>query len=69
MEPRPFDTIVKAKKPFSWYDLQGADNAKFKCKVATSVGQSDDPSVVGLESTIEPSTVPIPSTIAKPSTE
>nr|XP_016463451.1 PREDICTED: uncharacterized protein LOC107786474 [Nicotiana tabacum] len=68
VEPRPYDTKVKAKKPFSWYHLQGADNPKFKGKVTTTVGQSDEPSVVGSEAAAEPSIAPMPSTAAGPST-
>jgi len=40
VEPRQYDTEVKAKKPFSWYHLQGSDNPKFKGKATTSAGQS-----------------------------
>ncbi|XP_070054828.1 uncharacterized protein [Nicotiana tomentosiformis] len=68
VEPRPYDTKVKAKKPFSWYHLQGANNPKFKGKVTTTVSQSDEPSGVGSEAAAEPSTALMPSTAAGPST-
>ncbi|XP_070037654.1 uncharacterized protein [Nicotiana tomentosiformis] len=45
---------VKPKRPFSWYNLQGADNLKFKGKATTSIGQSEEPRVVSTGS--EPST-------------
>ncbi|XP_070040290.1 uncharacterized protein [Nicotiana tomentosiformis] len=67
VEPRPYDTKVKAKKPFSWYHLQGADNPKLKGKVTTTVGQSDEPSVVGSKAAAEPSTAHMPSIAAGPS--
>nr|XP_009616590.1 platelet glycoprotein Ib alpha chain-like [Nicotiana tomentosiformis] len=40
----------------------------FKGKITTTVGQSDKPSVVGSKATAEPSTTPMPSTAAEPST-
>ncbi|XP_070035896.1 adhesin AWP1-like [Nicotiana tomentosiformis] len=69
VEPRSFDTKVRAKKPFLWYSLQGPGNPKFKGKATATIGQSDEPSVVVTHSAAEPSTTLMPSTSAGPSTE
>lgn len=49
VEKRKFDVEVKAKAPFSWYNMQGDDNPKGKnCKGITtaSTRQSEEPVVV-----------------------
>lgn len=55
MEPRHYDTEVKAKKPFIQYHIQGADNPRFKGKAISSAGQFEKPTVVVTDSVVEPS--------------
>nr|XP_009627798.1 uncharacterized protein LOC104118285 [Nicotiana tomentosiformis] len=58
--------ILAARCPSPpWITAGGADNPKFKGKVTTTVGQTDEPSVVGSEAAAEPSTTLLPSTAAE----
>nr|XP_033510530.1 uncharacterized protein LOC117275330 [Nicotiana tomentosiformis] len=62
VEPRNFDTKVRAKKPFTWYSLKDPTNPKKKGQLTTTVGQSDEPSVIAAESADMPSPPVVPST-------
>ncbi|XP_070039899.1 uncharacterized protein [Nicotiana tomentosiformis] len=67
VEPQDFDTKVQEKKPFSWYSLMDAHNPKKKGQPTTTIGQSDEPSVVAAETVDMPSTsTPPPPASAPP---
>nr|XP_009625818.1 mucin-7-like [Nicotiana tomentosiformis] len=61
VEPRDFNTKVRAKKPFSWYSFTGGEK---KGQPTTTAGQSDEPSMVAAKSADMPCTSAVPSTSA-----